>query len=99
MSSAGRRCPKLMPTMTSVPPATATASGWAAFASSASAQVVGCRKSMVALLVGVSGEVTVAASCYARRRFDVFQDTCLGTSLPGTFRTEELATDEHRPEH
>ncbi|CAM5292566.1 hypothetical protein STANM309S_06067 [Streptomyces tanashiensis] len=45
----GRRWSKLISTMTSVPPAMGTAVGCSALAASASSQLAGRRKSMVAL--------------------------------------------------
>ena len=42
----GRARPKLMSTITSVPPHSGSASGWAALASSASSQLAGCRSSI-----------------------------------------------------
>ena len=44
--ASGRARPKLMSTITSVPPHSGSASGWAALASSASSQLAGCRNSI-----------------------------------------------------
>ena len=62
--ASGRARPKFISTITSVPPHTGNASGWAALASSASAQLAGCRNSIRA---GYCRQQAAAGSCPASR--------------------------------